>query len=100
MAAAITADPTNVDYQFAYATLQGSELHYADALATLAKARALDLHTEGIPYQMAVTYALMHRYPEAMQACEEALRLTHQPDEVYFLGGVIQIEQAEFSRSR
>jgi tetratricopeptide (TPR) repeat protein len=82
LAAAITADPRNANYQLAYATLQGTEQHYSDALTTLTKARALDPQTESIPYQMAVTYALMRRYPEAMQACEEALRLTHQPDEL------------------
>src|SRR5205814_1835497 len=96
LSAAITADPTNVTYLFAYAGLQGSEQLYSDALATLAKARQLDAQTESIPYQMAVTYALMRRYPEATQACEEALRLTHQPDEVYFLRGVIQLEQGDF----
>jgi tetratricopeptide (TPR) repeat protein len=96
LSAAMTADPTNVNYLFAYASLQGSEQLYSDALATLTKARQLDPQTESIPYQIAVTYALMHRYPEALQACQETLHLTHQPDEVYFLRGVIQIEQGNF----
>ncbi len=93
---AVSADPTNVSYQLAYATLEGSEQLYSKALETLAKARELDPQTESIPYQMAVTYALMHNYPESLQACEIALRLTHQPDEVYFLRGVIEIEQGSF----
>jgi tetratricopeptide (TPR) repeat protein len=96
LSASITADPTNVDYLFAYASLQGSEQLYSDALATLAKARQLDPQSESIPYQIAVTYALMRHYPEALQACDETLRLTHQPDEVHFLRGVIQIEQGSF----
>jgi len=93
LSSAISADPANVDYLFAYASLQGTEQLYSDALATLAKARALDRNSESIPYQMAVAFALMHRYPEALQACDDTLHLTHQPDEVYFLRGVIQIEQ-------
>jgi tetratricopeptide (TPR) repeat protein len=94
--AAVAADPTNVNYQFAYATLQGSEQKLPDALATLTKARELDPQTESIPYQMAVALALMRRFPEALQSCEEALRLAHEADEVYFLRGVIEIEQGNF----
>jgi predicted Zn-dependent protease len=96
MSDAVTADPANVSYQLAYATLEGSEQLYSKALETLAKARELDPQAESIPYQIAVAYALMHNYPEALQACETALRHTHQPDEVYFLRGVIEIEQGSF----
>jgi tetratricopeptide (TPR) repeat protein len=42
-----------------------------------------------------VTYALMHRYTEAAKSCDEALHLTTQPDDVYFLMGVIQLEQGD-----
>ena len=45
---------------------------------------------------MAVTYALMHRYDEARQACEETLRLATQRDDVYFLIGVIKLEEGDF----
>ncbi|MGO8818746.1 MAG: tetratricopeptide repeat protein [Terriglobia bacterium] len=93
LTAATAADPKNVNYHFAYATLQGSEQKFPDALATLTKARELDPQTESIPYQMAVALALMRRFPEALQSCEEALRLAHEADEVYFLRGVIEIEQ-------
>lgn len=92
LSAAVAADPTNVTYLFAYAGLQGTEQHYADALTTLTKARQLDSRAESIPYQIALTYALMRRYPEARQACEDALRITHEPSEIYFLRGVIELE--------
>jgi tetratricopeptide (TPR) repeat protein len=95
LSAAVTADPANVDYLFAYAGMQGSEQLYADALATLKRARELDKQSASIPYQMAVTYALMHRYAEATQACDEALRLSTRRDDVYFLRGVIQLENSE-----
>ena len=81
---------------FAYAGLEGYQQLYPDALATLRKARQLDARSEGIPYQMAVTYALMHRYDEARQACEETLRLATQRDDVYFLIGVIKLEEGDF----
>lgn len=95
LTAAVTADPTNVTYLFAYAGLQGTEQHYADALATLTKARQLDSRAESIPYQIALTYALMRRFPAARQACEASLRLTHEPSEVYFLRGVIELEAGD-----
>jgi len=90
------ADPEDVDYLFAYTSLQGSQQLYSDALATLTKVRRMDPQAESIPYQIAVTYALMHRYPEALQACDDALRLASHPDEIHFLRGVIRIEQGSF----
>ena len=39
---------------------------------------------------------MMRQYPEALKACDESLRLSHQPDEAYFLRGVIQIERRIF----
>jgi Flp pilus assembly protein TadD len=75
--------------------LQGSEQLYADALATLEKARKLDAQSESISYQMAVTYASIHRFPEATQVCDEALRLSTRRDDVYFHRGVILLEQSE-----
>ena len=96
LSAAIAADPTNVDYLFAYAGLQEAEELYSDALATLSKARKLDPQSDSIPYQMAVTYALMRRYGEATQACQDALYLTGRRDDVFFLMGVIKLEQEDF----
>ncbi len=95
LSSAIDADPKNADYLFALAGLQGSEQSYEAALRTLEKARQLDHRSEAIPYQIAVTFALMGRYADATKACEEALSLSTQRAEVYFLRGVIKLEQRD-----
>lgn len=96
LAAAISAQPSNPDYLFAYAGLQGSELLYAEALATLTKAREFAPQSEPILYQTAVAYALMGRYQEAISACKQGLEHSRARDDLYFLMGVISLEQHNF----
>jgi predicted Zn-dependent protease len=93
---AVAADPGNPEYLLSYAALQAFELHYAGALATLRKVRQLERQSSQISYQIAVTYALIHQYQQAQQACKESLRLTTQPAETYFLMGIIELEQGEY----
>ncbi len=100
LAAAISAQPSNPDYLFAYAGLQGSELLYSEALATLNKAQELAPRSEPILYQTAVTYALMGRYQDARHACREALEHSSSPDELYFLMGVISLEGHSFESAQ
>jgi tetratricopeptide (TPR) repeat protein len=97
LSAALSADSANVNYLFAYAGLQGSELHYADALATLQRAGQLAPRSEAILYQMAVTDALMGRYEESATVCGEALSLSSQPDEEYFLMGITKLAQRDIA---
>jgi predicted Zn-dependent protease len=100
LAAAISAQPSNPDYLFAYAGLQGSELLYSEALATLDKAQQLAPHSEPILYQTAVTHALMGQYQEARRTCKEALKHSSSPDELYFLMGVIGLEEHSFQEAQ
>ena len=100
LAAAISAQPSNPDYLFAYAGLQGSELLYSEALATLNEAQELAPHSEPILYQTAVTYALMGRYQDARRTCKEALEHSSAPDELYFLMGVISLEERSFQQAQ
>jgi protein O-GlcNAc transferase len=100
LAAAIGAQPSNPDYLFAYAGLQGSELLYSEALATLNKVRQFAPQSEPILYQTAVTYALMGRYQEANQACRQALEHSTARDELYFLMGVVGLEERNFQEAQ
>lgn len=100
LAEAMAAQPTNPDYLFAYAGLQGSELLYAEALATLQKAREIAPNSEAILYQIAVTDALLSRYDEAIRNCRQGLEHSQAPDEFYFLLGVIALEQHAFTVAR
>ena len=100
LSAAMSAQPSNPDYLFAYAGLQGSELLYSEALATLYKAQELAPHSEPIHYQTAVTYALMGRYPDARRVCKEALEHSSSPHELYFLMGVISLEEGSFQQAQ
>ena len=94
---AMAAQPANPDYLFAYAGLQGSELLYSEALETLQKARQLAPSSEAISYQIAVTEALLSRYPDAVRTCRQALEHSSAPDEFYFLLGVIALEEHAFA---
>lgn len=96
LAAAMAEQPANPDYLFAYAGLQGSELLYSEALATLEKARQLAPASEAILYQIAVTEALLGRYPDATRTCRQGLEHSRAPDEFYFLLGVIALEERAF----
>jgi tetratricopeptide (TPR) repeat protein len=100
LAEAIGAQPSNPDYLFAYAGLQGSELLYSEALATLEKAQQLAPQSEPILYQTAVTYALMGRYQDAVLTCKQALQRPSARDEVYFLMGVISLEEHNFREAQ
>lgn len=100
LASAISAQPSNPDYLFAYAGLQGSELLYAEALSTLKKAQQIAPQSEPILYQIAVTYAFMGQYQEAILTCKRALEHTGARDELYFLMGVISLEQRSFQEAR
>jgi tetratricopeptide (TPR) repeat protein len=100
LAEAMAAQPANPDYLFAYAGLQGSELLYSEALATLQKARDLAPGSEAILYQIAVTDALLTRYADAIRTCREGLEHSKIPDEFYFLLGVIALEQHAFADAR
>jgi protein O-GlcNAc transferase len=100
LAEAIRIQPTNPDYLFAYAGLQGSELLYSEALGTLEKALQLAPHSEPLLYQTAVTYALMGRYQDAILTCKQTLEYSRANDEVYFLMGVINLEERNFGESR
>jgi tetratricopeptide (TPR) repeat protein len=100
LVAAISAQPSNPDYLFAYAGLQGSELLYSEALSTLKKAQQLAPHSEPILYQTAVTYALMGRYQDAVLTCKLALEHPSARDELYFLMGVISLEERSFQEAQ
>src|SRR5208337_3992845 len=97
IAAAVRADPKNVDYLLTSAWIAQLEDEYDRSIATLSEARKLDPARASVPYRMAVTYFLMMRYRDAAAQCEEALLLAPRSDPAYFLLGIAKLDDHDFA---
>lgn len=93
--AAVAAAPRNLDYISKYAEIEALDRHYAGAVASLEKARAMRPDSPVFPYQIGVIYTLMHRYHEAVAACRQATRLAPEFGQAYFLLGAIEFDENE-----
>src|SRR5690349_6100785 len=95
--AALAAEPQNIRYLIGFAWLQQREGHHQAALSTLRKARELDARTPVIPFRMAVSYFFLGRHAQAVQACEDTIRLDPRYAAAYPLLGGARLQQKNFT---
>jgi tetratricopeptide (TPR) repeat protein len=95
LSAAVAAAPQSVRYMVALAWVYQLQDHQEEALTTLGKARERDPNGAIVPYRMAVSSFLLLRYNQAVQYCEEAIRLAPRYDPAYVLLGVARLEQGD-----
>lgn len=95
VASAATADPKNIRYLSTYAEIQTMEEDYPGALASLKKAQLVQPNSAALLYEIALVNVRMGRLGDSVAACQEAIKLTSNFDQPYFLLGVIQFGQGD-----
>jgi tetratricopeptide (TPR) repeat protein len=90
---ALEADPRNLRYLSAAAWLQQREGHYKEALTILNKAHELNDRMPVIAFQTAVSYFYLNLNTQAVQACQDAIRLNPAYAWAYFLMGASRLQQ-------
>jgi tetratricopeptide (TPR) repeat protein len=93
---AVQADPESSRYMMVYAWLDQLRGRHETALATLRKARELDKQTPVIPYRMAVSYDSLQLTAQAVEACEEAIRLAPGFAPAHLLLGMLKLDQRDY----
>jgi tetratricopeptide (TPR) repeat protein len=88
--------PKSARYWGAYGWLELHQGDYPHAISTLTRAEALDSRAAWIPYWIGVGYYSMHRYPQAANSCQEALRRQPAFAPAYFLRGITKLDQKSF----
>jgi tetratricopeptide (TPR) repeat protein len=96
LSAALEAAPRNLRYLSASAWVQQREGHYKEALTILNKAHELDDQMPVIPFQTALSYFYLGLNPQAVQACQDAIRLAPAYAWAYFLMGAARLQQHDF----
>jgi tetratricopeptide (TPR) repeat protein len=93
--AALGADPRSVRNMVALAWVYQLQDRQEEALATLGKALEQDPHSPVVLYRMAVSSFLLLRYPQAIQYCQETIRVAPHYDPAYLLSGIALLEQGD-----
>ena len=95
LSSAVERAPQSAHYLVALAWVYQLEDHQEKALTTLEKALERDPHTAVVPYRMAVSSFLLHRYDQAVQYCNQVLRLSPRYHPAYLLLGTAHLEQGD-----
>jgi tetratricopeptide (TPR) repeat protein len=97
---AVQTDASNLRYLTALAWLKQLQGLHDQALCILRNAQ--DLHSESpyIAYRMAISYFLTGKAGQAAEVCTRAIRSSPTFDRLYFLLGMIRLEQHRYDLAR